>query len=261
MYFKKLSLETLNESNQWNMLSENDYPEGGYAMNYMMPELFKQSKSALNQSTLPPVQTGEGSTTIPGIADKLSSWGQKLGNAYSAIKQKQDHIDAQKFGAAYKVINPSSAADSFNPDLSTSTSSISDTFSNLWDKFINNVESLYTNAKTSGAQIMADHQRGIDRTGGFFAGVFSKSLFDYFKNWLFPPEVQQVAQDSNKMLALASAGVGAAATAGVLGLIWLFKKWKNKGQVTNQDIQYAARLNQMKPEDIPEEDKNKPIEA
>ena len=34
------------------------------------------------------------------------------------------------------------------------------------------------------------------------------------------------------MSALASAGIGAAATAGVLGLIWLFKKWKNKGQVT-----------------------------
>lgn len=257
MYFKKLSLETLNESNQWNVLSEGDYPKGGYAMNYLMPEL----KSTLNQSTLPPVQAGEGSTTMPSIADKLSNWGQKLGNAYSAIKQKQDHIDAQKFGAAYKLINPNSAADSFNPDLSTSTSSISDTFSNSWDKFINNVESLYTNAKTSGAQFMADHQSGLNRVGGFFTGVLSKSLFDYFKNWLFPPEVQQVAQDSNKMSALASAGIGAAATAGVLGLIWLFKKWKNKGQVTNQDIQYAARLNQMKPEDIPEEDKNKPIEA
>lgn len=232
MYFKKLSLETLNESNQWNVLSEGDYPEGGYAMNYLMPEL----KSALNQSTLPPVQAGEGSTTMPGIAD------------------------AQKFGAA---INPSSAADSFNPDLSTSTSSISDTFSNLWDwdKFINNIKSLYTNAKTSITQHMADHQPGLNRAGGFFAGFLSKSVYDYIKNWLFPPEVQQVAQDSNKMSALASAGIGAAATAGVLGLIWLFKKWKNKGQVTNQDIQYAARLNQMKPEDIPEEDKNKPIEA
>lgn len=225
MYFKKLSLETLNESDAWDMVKIGSH---------YVPKEYAVSD---------PI--------------KLPDVGKIISKSIGINGQE----DGSRFRNAYNLLNNNSAADNFNPDLSTSTSSISDTFSNSWDKFINYVESLYTNAKISGAQFIADHQSGLNRAGGFFTGVLSKSLFDYVKNWLFPPEVQNVAQDSNKMSALASAGVGAAATAGVLGLIWLFKKWKNKGQVTNQDIQYAARLNQMKPEDIPEEDKNKPIEA
>ena len=228
MYFKQLSLDTLNESNQWNMLNEEDNLTnfGRDIMND--PKTYADMISKYNPQTISNGETFQNGMDFINKAEKITKPFYDF-LYHNGPRTHSDHLDA----------GPGS----------------------LWQQFMSFLSKTYQGVQNQGEQFVNDHRQGIDRTGGFIAGYLSKMGVDSIKNWLFPPEVQEAVKEPEKMSALAGAGIGAAVTAGVLGLIWLYKKWQKRGQVTDQDIQYAAKLNQMKPEDIPEEDKDKPIEA